>query len=355
MAIQDNDDPSTPRRLLLVSVPRTASNLLLRILNIHNQPQIHTNPKGGYFFFPAFVSAARSGLLGKEPGQWSLDDKKSVKNGFQECLNTLEEESALAQKANKAMFAKEHAFWFFNPASLHKMKTGCEDLEFFKDLRSDIPETYGPASYSQLNQTILSDEYMRSWQFAFIIRHPALSWPSMYRAMLKISNEGFMDEDGVKGSSLTNMTLRWTRMLYDWCLEQPDVPVAPPVVDAHDLIHHPEVVYKLCEQTGLDKSVLQFEWGTKEEQKKSNGWSSPEPNTVDQQLEMQRRSASIMLSTLDDSKGIVKDKAPVSIDIDAEAVKWKVEFGEETGQLIENCVRDSMSDYEYLRARRITL
>jgi hypothetical protein len=45
----------------------------------------------------------------------------------------------------------------------------------------------------------------------------------------------------------------------------------------------------------------------------------------------------------------------VSIDIDAEAAKWKVEFGEEIAQMIEKAVRDSMPDYEYLKARRITV
>lgn len=354
---QPNSSPATspPRRLLLISVPRTASNLLLKILNIHNQPQFHTTPKGGYFFYPAFVSAAQKGHLAKNPDQWSQDDKQSVKKEFQGCLDALEDESALAKKDNKAMFAKEHAFWFFNPAALHKMKTGCEDTELFRELRSEIPEMYGPSSYSPANETILSDEYMRSWQFAFIIRHPALSWPSMYRAMLKIANEGYMDEDGIKGSSLTNMTMCWSRMLYDWCLDQPDVSVPPPVVDAHDLIHNPEIVFKLCQQTGLDQSVLQFEWGGKDEKKKSESWASSEPGVDQQQRDMHRRAASIMLSTLEDSKGIVKDKAPTSIDIDAEAAKWKVEFGEEVAQLIEKCVRDSMPDYEYLKARRITL
>ncbi|KAJ5754415.1 hypothetical protein N7533_003958 [Penicillium manginii] len=347
--------PATPRRLLLISVPRTASNLLLKILNIHDQPQFHTSPKGGYFFYPAFVSAAQNGHLAKSPEQWTQDDRQSVKKGFQECLETLEDESSVAQKNNKAMFTKEHAFWFFNPAALHKMRTGCEDPGFFKDLRSEMPQAYGPSSWSPGNETVLSDEYMRSWQYAFIIRHPALAWPSMYRAMVKIAKEGYMDEDGVKGSSLTNMTMHWSRMLYDWCLEQPDVSVAPPVVDAHDLIHSPEIVYKLCEQTGLDKSALQFEWGGKNEQKKSDNWAAPETDADQQQRDLHNRAASIMLSTLEDSKGIVKDKAPVSIDIDAEAAKWKVEFGEEIAQMIEKAVRDSMPDYEYLKARRITV
>ncbi|KAJ5089119.1 hypothetical protein N7532_007803 [Penicillium argentinense] len=354
-SIQNVNGAGNPRRMLLISVPRTASNLLMKILNIHEQPQFHTSQKGGYFFYPAFVSTAQSGYLGKPAEQWSQDDKTSVKSAFQGCLDALENESALAQKDGKAMFAKEHAFWFFNPAALDKMRTGTGDPEFFKAFHMDISDSYGPSrSYSAHNETILPDEYMCSWQFAFIIRHPALAWPSMYRAMKKVADSGFLDEDGVKGSSLTNMTMRWTRMLYEWCLEQPDVPVAPPLVDAHDLIHNPEIVYKLCEQTGLDKSVLQFEWNNNGEPKRSDSWEAPS-NANAEEPDIQRQTASIFLSTLEESKGIVKDKAPATIDIDTEAAKWKAEFGEEIAGLIEERVRDSMPDYEFLKARRITL
>ena len=350
-----NDTSATPRRLLLVSVPRTASNLLLKILNIHNQPQIHTNQQGGYFFFSAFVTSAKKGYMGKAPEEWSQDDKDSVKKIYQECLDNLEKESIQAQKDNKAMFVKEHAFWFNNPASLHKMRTGIEDAEFTKSFQLDIPESYGPSTHSPSNETLFSDAYLRTWQIAFIIRHPALAWPSMYRAMRKMADLGHMDEDGVRGSSLANMTMRWSRTLFDWCLEQPVMPVAPPVIDAHDLIHHPETVFEFCDKTGLDKSVLQFEWSDKDDKKNSHGWAdSPGQSCDEKQIEVNRTGSSIMLSTLRDSKGIVKDKAPKTIDIDAEAAKWKIEFGEEMGQAIEQRVRDSMPDYEYLKARRIT-
>lgn len=348
--------PATPRRLLLVSVPRTASNLLLKILNIHNQPQLRTNEQGGYFFFSAFVSTAKKGFMGKAPEEWSQEEKESVKKIYQDCLDKLENESAQAQKDNKAMFVKEHAFWFNNPASLYKMRTGIEDVEFTKAFQLEIPESYGPSTHSSSNETLFSDEYLRTWQIAFIIRHPALAWPSMYRAMRKMADLGHIDEDGVRGSSLANMTLRWSRTLYDWCLEQPDIPVAPPVVDAHDLIHQPETVFEFCKKTGLDKSVLQFEWSDKRDDKNSHGWADSTGHESDEnQKDFHRTGSSIMLSTLRDSKGIVKDKAPMTIDIDVEAAKWKVEFGEEMGQAIEQRVRDSMLDYEYLKARRITL
>ncbi|OOQ89072.1 hypothetical protein PEBR_10511 [Penicillium brasilianum] len=344
-----------PKRLLLVSVPRTASNLLLKILNIAKQPHLLTNPRNGYFFYPAFSAAAQDGTLAKEPGNWSTEEKQRYKANLQRCLNELEDYSTRAQTENKVMFAKEHAFWIFNPAAQHKMTTGEEYPEFFEEMRVDIADSYGPRrSYSKSNETCLSDQYLRSWQMAFIIRHPALAWPSMYRAMKKLAAQGFIDEDGVKGSSLTNMSFRWTRLLYDWCLEQPDVPTPPPVVDAHDLIHSPEIILQFCDHTGLDKECLQFEW-CGNDYKKSQSWAAPDEVANAAELDMHLRAASIMLSTLEASKGIVKDKAPEKIDIAAEAAKWKVEFGEEIAGLVEKAVRDSMPDYEYLKARRLTV
>lgn len=355
-ALQANGSPtsSAPKRLLLVSVPRTASNLLLKVLNISKQPQLLTNQRSGYFFYPAFSAAAQDGILGKEPGSWSTEEKQKYKAANQACLNALEDYSTRAEEENKVMFVKEHAFWFFNPAAQYKLITGEEYPEFFEEMRVDITDKYGPTqTYSRSNETFFSDEYLRSWQMAFIIRHPALAWPSMYRAMQKIAAEGFMDEDGVKGSSLTNMSFRWSRLMYDWCLEQPDVPTPPPVVDAHDLIHSPEIVLKLCDQTGLDKESLQFEWHGNDH-KKSQNWAAPTEVANEEELAMHRRAASIMLSTLEASNGIVLDKAPDHVDIAAEAAKWKAEFGEEVAGLIEKAVWDSMPDYEYLKARRLT-
>lgn len=165
--------------------------------------------------------------------------------------------------------------------------------------------------------------------------------------MVKISKLGFLDDDGVKGASLSNMTLTWTRKLFDWCLEQPDEPTVPLVIDAHDVIHNPDSVLRFCEAAGLDTDAIQFEWGGENDRKKSDTWVPSDPTGMHQQ------TAHIMLSTLEASKGIVKDKAPAIVDIEAEAEKWRSEFGNEVAGLIEKAVWDAMPDYEHLRERRV--
>ncbi|KAJ5759628.1 hypothetical protein N7520_006784 [Penicillium odoratum] len=208
--------------------------------------------------------------------------------------------------------------------------------------------------YSPLNETVLSDEYLRTWRLTFVIRHPALAWPSMYRAMVKISILGMKDDDGIKGASMTNMSLRWTRMLYDWCMEQPGDPTTPLIMDANDVIHTPESVMRFCEPAGLDSGSMQFKWGSKVEEKRSQKLVNGTMEGDKGQEDIYKKAAAIMLYTLEDSSGIVKNKALANIDVSAEATKWKAEFGEEMGGFIEKAVRDLMPDYKYLKVRRVT-
>jgi hypothetical protein len=215
-----------------------------------------------------------------------------------------------------------------------------------------IPDSYGAQqTWSPGNPSVLSDEYLRTWQMAFVIRHPALAFPSMFRAMEKMTKEGILNEDGVRGTSPNStLTLKWTRMLFDWCAEQaeqlsngPQREAAMPLLlDAHDVIHNPNVVLRFAERAGLDKDAVQFEWNAEE---KKLDWGSLN--------DFGKRSQAIMLSTLQNSTGIVKDKAPEVVDLKAEAEKWKQEFGPEVGAMLEKAVLDAMPDYEYLREKRV--
>lgn len=330
------------QRVLLVSVPRTASNLLSKILNIHNQPTVTTNQKGGYFFYEAFMTAGRDGRLTKPLAQWTADEKLEIKSAFQQALDDLEAYSTRARAENKLMFAKEHAFWFINPGFFTGRVNSPEPPEQMQEFHMPIPECYGSPTFSASNKTILPDEYLRTWQLAFIIRHPALAWPSLYRAVQKLSKAGFIDDDGIKGVSIMNMSLEWTRKLFDWCLEQPDESVTPLVIDANDVIHNPGAVTKFCEKAGLDTACMQFEWNDAN-------------NAGNAEWDKQKDSAAIFLSTLQGSTGVLKDKAPASVDIGVEVAKWRVEFGDEIAQMLEKATRDSMPDYEYLKANRVTV
>lgn len=355
MAVTTNtpENNDQPHRVLIVSVPRTASNLLLKILNIPKQPNVLTNPKGGYFFYDAFMTASENGRIGKPLEQWTVDEKSETKGAIQRCFNELEDYSSRARADNKIMFAKEHAFWFLNPRFFTGNINSAEEQENAKEFNVSTPERYGPSqTFSANNKTVMPDEYLRTWQLAFIIRHPALAWPSMYRAMQKMSKAGVIEDDDVKGVSVKNMSMEWTRKLFDWCLEQPDESVAPLVIDANDVIHNRGAVIRFCEKVGLDTASMQFEWtGSAKKSETTESTNVGEPG----ELAFRKNTVSIMLSTLQESTGVVKDKAPVSVDIDEEVAKWRVEFGDEIAELLEKATRDSMPDYEYLKANRVTV
>lgn len=60
-----------------------------------------------------------------------------------------------------------------------------------------------------------------------------------------------------------------------------------------------------------------------------------------------------MRSTIDGSHGIVQGKTAKGLDMDEEVAKWKAEFGDEGGVKVEKWVRAAMPDYEYMRAKRL--
>lgn len=334
---------------------------------------MHTNEKCGYFFYNGYMTLLKDNRAYRPITQWSAEDKDEIQTVFQECFDDLEKYSTQAKGNGKMMFAKEHAFWFARPEVLRDLIHGTENVEngngnnATQDTTSpsidiQIPKSYGPSkTFSSRNKTILSDEYLRTWKLGFIIRHPALAFASLYRAMLKLQEIGALKPESFHYAVDTNMNLQWTRLLYDWCEEQRDAASSeaerrfrePVLLDANDVIHNPDAVARFCEQTGLDASKLKYEWGNGETTK---GWSNVDGNgsaaLTEEERKVQDESKSVMLSTLIASSGVVKEKAPETVDIKVEVGKWKKEFGEDGARSIEKGVLAAMPDYEYLMARR---
>ncbi|KAL4892685.1 hypothetical protein BDV59DRAFT_179501 [Aspergillus ambiguus] len=374
--------PNPPRRILLVSSPRTASNLLLRILNLKDQARVLTNEGGGYFFFPAFGTCTKEGRLAKTRDQWTAEDRQDVQSAYQSCVNQLEDWTARAAQDDKIFFAKEHAFWIFDPTSIHKLGATAYSATANANgqaatngsspheplFRLQFPASYGACnSWSGANETTFPDEYLRTWRLAFVIRHPALMCPSFYRAMKKMVALGVLKEHEVPGVLATNMSLQWPRMLYDWSVEQGIAGAEPLILDAHDIINNPQSVVKFSEQLGLDPSQLIFEWkantpknenGSPQNGAQENGTQrseAPKDNASSSldNLQHNKEAQKIMLGSLTASSGLLKEKAPENVDIAAEVSKWNEEFGEEAARFVEKAVLAAMPDYEYLKERRL--
>ncbi|KAK2873630.1 hypothetical protein FQN49_002219 [Arthroderma sp. PD_2] len=69
----------------------------------------------------------------------------------------------------------------------------------------------------------------------------------------------------------------------------------------------------------------------------------------------ERKSTLISRSSLFSSSGILEGKTSREITLDSQAGKWKTEYGEAMAAKLEKAVKESMSDYEYLKSHRLTL
>ena len=333
-------------RLLLVCSPRTVSNLLLKILNLPDQANVVANKRGGYCMYDLFTTAVNNDCLYKPVDQWTPEQKANWQRQYQDCIAELEKYSAQAADSQSVFFTKEHASWLLRPSLSAEANERENQNEI---LTMEIPESYGDSrTFSSNNITVFPDEYLRTWNLVFLIRHPALMFPSYHRAMMKMGLQS-MPLDWMERVMTLNTTLRWTRMLYDWSLEQGHTPY---LLDAHDVITNPMVLVRFCELTGLDAVKLRFEWDEKSDHPSPANTNNSSSTTRSYELRNLAREE-IMLSTLLHSSGVIKEKAPENIDVAAELHKWKDEFGDEVAMMIDRAVQESMPHYEYLKERRL--
>jgi hypothetical protein len=210
----------------------------------------------------------------------------------------------------KQAFIKEHAIFLSGPEKLFACVYGNE-------------MGYKP-KLSHTNPTSLPDRFLSAFQPIFQIRHPALMFPSMLRAQSRV-----MDNSNTRNPRVyCSLTLRHSRALYDWYLENENkTGRKPKIIDADDIMNNPAAVRQLCLDTNLDPDAIQYEW---EEQKEENVLKAS------------------FLSTINTSKGILKGLDSGNLDIEAEKSKWKAEFGNETGEEMAEFVYKAMPDYEYM-------
>ncbi|KAJ9664574.1 hypothetical protein H2198_000225 [Neophaeococcomyces mojaviensis] len=327
-------DTQLSKRFYLLSYPRTASHLLMRMLNLNNQTEfaVYPDDTSPYFFMDALDAREKMKNWHKHVEELSEDTKSKLKESYQSCANRMEGWIKNSEAQGKAIFLKEHITFMTSPV------TQCEIIHGRKIIAEDswTVQLEAGSSHSQLNCTVLSDEFLATWHPTFLIRHPALAFPSHYRTFIDL--EGIDHSENQAAELKAMITIKPVRMLYDWYRENIKSEGWPIVLDASTIINEPGVVAQYAKILGLDASKVQNTWGAA---------SDNEKGTL--RDDAQRR----MLSTLSSSTGILKDKAPTQIDLEAEAQKWRKEFGEQEGDTIAEWVREAMPDYEYLRSKQL--
>jgi hypothetical protein len=309
------------------------------MLSLEDQDKVVSNEKGGYFFWDSFLKGRTTMSTFTPAENWTREQIEEMQQVFQQDFSDLEIKSRLAESQGKVFFGKEHIQWFTDPA-INSSTTS--------PINITIPSSYNTATgFSANNPTIFPDGYLATWRLTFLIRHPALAFPSFYRAMRHLESEDFAESHEIQPMMELNTTLRWTRQLYNWCCEHKigydsGLPL-PLILDAEDVIHSPKVVIKYADLIGLDPARVRFEWEAGIAKSAHINWSGTG----------ERGPETIMKATIDNSSSILKDKTPALVDISLERRGWDLEFGEIFGRQMEKWVRDAMPDYDYLRARRL--
>ncbi|KKK26964.1 hypothetical protein ARAM_006060 [Aspergillus rambellii] len=257
-------------------------------------------------------------------------DKRQAKRLLQEAFDNLDACLKEAQSQGKIFFNKEHTHMVVDPYLHNKRMYGAGAVEGEAPWGLQVPSEFAGDGV-EYNDTIIPDEYLRQWQSTFLIRHPALSAPSYFRAVAH--SRPHLSQDEVLILTKFAMDLKRIRRLFDWF--ESDAGTLPPVLlDADDVIRQPEVVRRYCQMVGLDPTKVRFTWTAGEE--------------IDNNL-----VRATFMRTLKESSGVIMEKAPDVVDIEHECQKWKEEFGEEMGRELQNLVEEVVPDYEYLKAKRL--
>ncbi|TKX27654.1 hypothetical protein C1H76_0078 [Elsinoe australis] len=328
-----------PKRNWLFTYPRTASNLLLKILDLKSQPL--TYPGNG-LFLPIMMT--RQGQLMKTGPvplpSLSEEDRTALMTAYTTAITKIQS----AAPSDQPLFISEHANWITEPVALTTSILGPDAAQ---ESPWTVPILGFDAQHSPANETFMPDAFLLSFAPSFIIRHPALALTSMFRAQRDMYGPEM---------ALRSLQAPWwrevtsvipSRKLYDWYVGQfpqysnGDATSSvkwPIVLDADDILGSPEMVRKYAAATGLDVEKLKFEW--EPERKPGEKFLGPK---------FQERFS----DTIANSTGIRQDKKAGELDLGKEVGRWKEEFGEEAAGELEKRLKEEMESYEYLRERRL--
>ncbi|KAL2172244.1 hypothetical protein VTG60DRAFT_6622 [Thermothelomyces hinnuleus] len=329
-------DRRSKRRFWLLTSPRTASNLLVKILNLDEQGVRPGPMRGGYFFLSATLE--RLNRLETPIGAWTEEDREVVNKAQQAAFDALQDYVAAAEREGQGVFVKEHASMMTDPFYEHKYTHGEDAVP--GEPGTLVARGVDRPTRSPLNLTALPDEFLKTWHPTFLIRHPAAMLPSLYRTTQADLGDFGNKRRREEGPLKIETTMKWIRTLYEFYVAHfPEDSPWPIVLDADDIMKTPELVAKYAPLVDLDPAKLRFSW----------------ERVPEEQLKAMPKAAQVMTSHISTTSKIDPSKVAGDIDIDTEAAKWRAEFGEEAGRNIEKWVRDMMPDYLAMHSKRLRL
>ena len=325
--------PPKPARIFLLSQPRMTSNLLTRLLGLEGQPNIYYDEDTSYPFVDLDLVDTTMQLQSSPVDTWTEDERSRLKQGYQRCFDKLDQYRVKGEADGKVVFAKEHCNLLWRPDA------GGDTVSAEFTVSVSSQQKNGHDDRLQ-NPTVLPSAYLGDWKPIFLIRHPARSFISYYRAFVRLYESRPQAELCRRAQDEyieSQLSFSFTRSLYDWYMEysalKEDTAATPVVLDADDYINRPELVSRLADILGLDADRVQYTWSPRRDCLRS-------PITR------------VWKGTVASSSGVRKDKAAGDVDIEEEKKKWEAEFGESRAEMLHKCVVDAMADYEYLKSKK---
>jgi hypothetical protein len=330
--------------LLIVTYPRTASNLLMRMLSFPDQNDVVSVESGGYFFMPAIWKLRELRLLDRHWSAWTSAEWASLEHVYVSCAQGLKDLLRVSRVTRKRAIFKEHAPFLISPNVQSAYVSGLNSTAcpWKINMTNCYPVfDHKPCADLPPNETVLESNFLAHCVPSFLIRHPALAFPSYYRVIQSFRGKA---NTVIEPALLEVLTIRWTRQLYDWFLHLGSNGSAvhrqdPVILDADDFLSDPGILSRFCELVGLDAAKIQHQWAP----------ATNEQLTAVPTVRLHTRS------TLYASSGIVPGKTFHGMSIEGELEKWKKEFGHLTAMRLHSLVLNAMPDYEYLFERRLQI
>jgi hypothetical protein len=294
---------------------------------------------GGYFFMAADDMLIEPPLRTKPTVDWTSVERIRVQLCYQRCFDDMKTWLESQQAKGQSVFVKEHATFMATPEERSHLAFGIEHTHHPSLLVEDKPYS----TRSSQNFTVLPDQFLQTWLPTFLIRHPALAFPSYYRTIIDLDGADQAAADNY--ASFKNISIKHSRQLYDLYVQWRDkLPcsdgkrgVWPIVLDAEDVVSCPETVTLYCALLNLDAGNLRFNWDALKQK----------------DVSQMGRAQQVMRSTLSQSSGIDRTKTQGTVHLASEVEKWVAEFGAAAAQEIARKVYEEMDDYEYLRSNRL--
>jgi hypothetical protein len=313
---------------ILYTLPRTGSNLVMRILNLPNQSSISRHHEDGYFFLPTQRYRYMHSTVGRPVQEWTDDERSGMDAAHADSFTAWKNWVNEVEPLGKGTYVKEHINWTIRPLAetnfLYKLDPVTKDAD--------------------PNVTSIPDVFLKTVHATFLIRHPALVVPSLIR--VAVQNEGMSEvlTETAEKIMQWESTYTWHVSLYRFLVNMSSHPSQDPeitfpiIFDASDLANK-ALVYRYTAAVGLDTDAVRFEWDAATS---FEGMGMPEI---------------AMKETLLKSEGLVLEKLAKVEEVDIDGLKgeWREEFGEELGDRVGRLVQGAMKDYEWLWERRLKI